>query len=231
MQPIFLICGYGVPEDIATDRNYQTYLTVVFNMMYAMARGADATIIPCGGPTSPRAPYTETEAKMIGGFLERLLSRKETAEECKAWKIVLEDRSLSTLENLVYARDIIRDRGILGTVTVFCEVTREERVRAVAEKVFAREVTVVPVDFDLSPNRYLEPGFIRKKEETETALSLWSLDDPARFAKHHELFERKFSLLRKLDAEGVPHAEAIRRWYELAPQWMDELLPGRPTAP
>ena len=66
---IFLIFGYGIPEDVKQDKNYVTYLHITFNKMYELAAEKEAVIIPCGGPTNCTPPYEGTEAQEMERFI------------------------------------------------------------------------------------------------------------------------------------------------------------------
>ena len=227
---VFIIPGYGIPESIERDQNYLTYLHVAFNRIYDAAKGEKALIIPCGGPTNCTPPYQGTEAAVIGEYIQKLIDRLAMGDGCKEWSIVPEDRSLSTLENLVFAQEIVRGVADVQSMTVFCEVTRENRMQIVGNAVFGESILmkIEPIDFDVSPNRYLDPAIIEKKENIEIRGALWALERSERLAKHHELFERKFSLLRSLQDGGMSHVDAVTEWYRQAPVLIAELLPDHP---
>ncbi len=228
---IFIIPGYGIPESIERDQNYPTYLHVAFNRIYSAAKGEKALIIPCGGPTNCTPPYEGTEAAMIGDYIQKLIDRPEMGGRCKEWLIAPEDRSLSTLENLVFAKRISDEAGGAESITIFCEATRDQRIRSVSSAVFGGSipVTVEPIDFDVSANRYLDPAIIEQKENVEIRGSLWALENSDRLAKHHELFERKFALLRSLQDGGMSHVDAVKEWYRQAPIIVSELMPEHPA--
>jgi len=228
---VFIVCGYGIPEDITKDKQYSTYLSLVFNALYSMARGEPALIIPSGGPTSCTSPYSGTEAEMIADALKALMAREATREAAREWIIIPETDALSTLENLVYAKRIIDENASGAEIVIFCEMTRKTRIEEVGKRIFGRALSQVEaIDFDVSANRYLDPARIEEKEQAETAGALWALESPERLAAHHELFVRKFKLLRDLQAKGVSHVEAVAEWYKVAPQWIDELMPGHPAS-
>lgn len=209
---IFIVCGYGVPENIETDQNYLTYLAIVFNTIYARAASAEATIIPAGGATNCTPPFEGTEAEAIGAYLGKLARRAEVVTNTKSWNIALEDRSLSTLENLLFAKERIEELGLFGPVTIFCEATREMKVQTLGDAIFDEPVDVIVVDFDLSSNRYLDPALIEKKERLATEEGLRSINDPEVLKAHHAFFENKLTFLRKRQSEGLSHVEAVEEW-------------------
>src|SRR3989344_2073787 len=188
---IFLILGYGIPEDIKQDKNYITYLHIAFNKMYEISAETEAVIIPCGGPTNCSPPYEGTEAEEMERFITDLMGQSGIQEKTSAWKIIQENKSLSTLENFVFAKHIIDEQNLQGDILVFCEKTRENRIRAFAEKVFhQRNWTIEAVDFDTSKNRYLNQKTIDIKEELAMKEGLWVLEDPERMKVHHQFFEK-----------------------------------------
>ncbi len=227
---VFIIPGYGIPESIERDQNYLTYLHVAFNRIYNAAKGEKALIIPCGGPTNCTAPYEGTEAAAIAAYIRKLIDQPAMGDRCVKWSIKLEDRSLSTLENLVYAKEIIDGENDVESTVIFCEATRQRRLQMVGGVVFGQSVfmKVEAIDFDISANRYLDPAVIERKENTEIQGSLWALENPERLAKHHELFERKFALLRSLQDDGMSHVDAVAEWYRRAPSMIAELMPDYP---
>lgn len=226
---IFLICGYGLPKDIREDQNYVTYLNVIFNRMYELAARHEAAIIPCGGPTNCEPPFQGTEAQMITDYIRDLMNREATHEQTMDWNIFPETRSLSTLENLIFAKEIIRLQKLKGSITLFCEKTREARLRLFADHVFQdASVDVFAIDFDISKNRYLDQEIIQRKENVATQEGLWTLQDPERMQKHHELFEAKFAFLRKRQSEGLSHVDAVKEWFKNEKRIMQEIVPDHP---
>lgn len=209
----FIICGYGIPEDIRKDENYQTYLHVVFNRIYALAKNEEALIIPCGGPTSCTPPYSGTEAEKIGAYLEELRDREVLHGSGKDWRIVLEDTSLSSLENFLFAKRIIEENDG-EDIVAFCEATRIKRNSETVNKIFGTEkVRIEGIDFDISKNRYLPNNIIEKKEVAERQHTQWALANEENLAKHHAFFEEKFRRLRAWQSEGMSHVDAVTRWY------------------
>lgn len=226
---IYLICGYGIPKDIRGDQNYCTYLHLVFNRMYELSARQDAVIIPCGGPTNCEPPFEGTEAQLIAEFLRDLMNREVTREHTRGWNIFPETKSLSTLENFIFAKEIIQQQALKGRMHVFCEKTREQRIRLFADHIFQDQaVDIFAIDFDISKNRYLSPEAIRQKEDLATQEGLWTLQSPERMQKHHELFDAKFAFLRKRQSEGCSHVDAVREWYTREKQIMREIMPDHP---
>lgn len=225
----YILCGYGLPDNMATDANYQTYLHIAFNYMFTNSANQPATIIPCGGPTGCEPGMEGTEAEAMADELQTMMQREELVAPTQAWQIIPENTSLSSLENQLFARDIMQRNEIAGPITVFCDATRAGRIRIITEKIHApNPVTVVPIDFDVSANRYANLEAIAEKEAFGIKENLWTLEDPERIKHHHQLFEEKFAFLRKRQSEGLSHVEAVAEWFTKSVERLKELMPDHP---
>lgn len=215
MNSAYIILGYGVPADILKDRNYTTYLTVALNRVYEEAAGKRAAIIFSGGPTDMRKPYKRTEAEEMVRFTKAWIAEHTALKTAtKKWKLAAERKALSSLENLLFAKAWIQKQTTpVDRITIFCEYVRGPRIEKIARKILGK-VRVVPVDFDASSNRYLDPSFLAKKEAIEIAHSLWALKNNENRKKHHKLFEEKLAMLRKIGPKK--HEEAVREWWKRA---------------
>ncbi|MFA6918523.1 MAG: hypothetical protein WC244_00180 [Patescibacteria group bacterium] len=219
MNNIFLIFGYGIPKNISKDENYNLYLKTIFNKIYDLNtkdKPKKSLIICCGGKTDMIQPYARNEAdEIIKFFTELIKQRPFLAPITKNWLFIPEKKSLSTLENFINSRQIIEKQNIKkANIIIFCEQTREKRIKILAKKIFNKNYNsqVVPIDFDVSSNRYLSPNFLAKKEKAELEHSLWALKSPENLKRHHEVFAEKIKYLRK--AGSKMHVEAVRDWWE-----------------
>ena len=216
---IFLVFGYGVPKNILKDENYNFYLKMVFNRIYdlvAKNKIVKPVVIFSGGKTDCHKPYKRNEAdEMIKLF--RLLSKRPFLKEAtKDWFFISEKRSLSTLENFLYCKEIILKRKIKkANLYIFCEQTRKRRIKISARKMFNKNYTVhvIPIDFDISLNRYLDPKFIIRKEREELKHTLWALQKYKNLKEHHKLFKEKIKFLR--GHKPNKHAEAVKKYWEM----------------
>lgn len=219
MNDVFLIFGYGIPKNILKDENYNFYLKMVFNKIYDFVTKDKPTkplIICCGGETDMIKPYKRNEAEeMIKFFTELIKQRPFLNPITKNWLFIPENKSLSTLENLINSKKNIEKRKIKkANFFIFCELTREKRIKVIAKKILNKNYNflVVPIDFDVSANRYLSQEFLAKKEKAELEHSLWALQSPENLKKHHEVFVEKIEYLRK--AGPKVHVEAVKKWWE-----------------
>lgn len=225
---IFLICGYGIPKDMIADENYRTYLNLVLNKVYSIAANQPCILIPCGGPTEMEPPHERTEAAVIAGYLQTLIDRPELEQQTLDWKFVLEDQSLSSLENLLFAKRLMLSEGLRGTIMVFCEATRRDRMVQVANVIFNQPVQVEAIDFDTTKNRYRDSELIQQNEDDALKEAMWTLEKEERLVQHHELFVRKFMFFRERYAKGMSHVDVVEEWFKHMPEILRELMPDHP---
>lgn len=218
----YLILGYGIPKKMEADANYRTYLGIVFNAIFSRSQisMASSTIVFCGGSTDMFKPYKRIEAQEMLRFFRSFADRSICRDVTKLWQYVLEKKSLSTLENLVYAKQLLEAKKIQTTsLTIFCEATRAKRIKRLAKNIFGK-AEVLSVDFDLSENRYLDPSFIEKRERTTLRLDDWAMKNPENMKEFRKLFLEKFVFLRK--AGPGNHQAALREWWH---KRLDEIQP------
>jgi hypothetical protein len=210
-----VVLGYGIPKDILQDQHYEIYLRTIFNTAFEMCTKSgvwNPVILLSGGKTDMLKPYRRTEAQEMARAFKLLMQRPAVKTHTKHWKIVLEQKSLSTLDNFLYLRDVLEQKQIkLGKVVVFCEQTRVDRVKILAKRIF-KTATVHPIDFDQSANRYLDPNKIKRIMKEGLKLDLWALKSEANLAKHRALFKEKIAFLR--EAGPDVHTEAVRAWWD-----------------
>lgn len=219
MNNIFLIFGYGVPKDILKDENYNFYLKTIFNNIYdiSIKNNIDnPIIITCGGKTDMFKPYHRTEAEeMIRFFTDFIQNRPFLQSITKNWTFIPEKESLSTLENLLNSIKIVESKEInKAQFFIFCEQTRENRIKTLATQVLQNNdhITIIPIDFDTSPNRYLDPKYLAQKENLELNHSLWVLQSPENLQKHHKVFEEKMEYLRTIHHKT--DMNTVKEWWD-----------------
>lgn len=219
MRHIFLVFGYGVPKNILKDENYNFYLKMVFNKIYDIVTKNsidDPIIIPCGGKTDMFKPYDRTEADEMIRFFEAFIQEKSYLQPItKNWTFIPEKKSLSTLENLLNSIKIVKNKEIKkAQLYIFCEQTRENRIKTIATQVLQNNnpITIIPIDFDTSPNRYLAPEYLAKKENLELKHSLWVLQSPEHLIKHHKVFEEKIEYLRTI--HNQTDINTVKEWWD-----------------
>lgn len=218
MNNVFLVFGYGIPKDIMKDENYAVYLRLVFNTIYdlmAKKRFSErVTIIFSGGKTDLYKPFNRTEAEEMIKLFKQFSARPLVKNITKNWALLAEKRSLSTLENFLYCKEmLVQKKFKTKKIHIFCEQTRTLRIKKLSKKIFEKYgVKVIPIDFDTSEHRYLDPAFLAQKEKTELKHSLWALKNHFNLEKHHKVFKEKLALLKKVKPED--RQKALKKWWE-----------------
>ncbi|OGL66989.1 hypothetical protein A2856_00655 [Candidatus Uhrbacteria bacterium RIFCSPHIGHO2_01_FULL_63_20] len=210
-----LICGYGIPKYIFKDPSYHAYLVACTNWLFENLRDASGSIVLVGGATDMRRPYKRTEADEMAGWLKK---RRDDVEgwtgESLPWKIVSRPGALSTVENLLKFRRITDPST--DQLVIFCERTRLNRIRELTFAVFpkAREVVIVPVDFDGSPRRY-QPIRNAEQEQQFLAMEKRAASDDRAMRKLRAMMMEKLARMRKLGP---------KKGHEQLPRILTELL-------
>lgn len=220
MLKIFSIFGYGVPKDIMKDENYNRYLSYCFNKIFDLAAGEKAVVIFSGGPTDCFLPYKRTEAWEMKKLFSSLMRRKFVAEQTKKWKLTIENKSISGLENVFYLSGYLKRNKIMrAEVYVFCETTREKRVKTLLQlgnrqNTHLKNIkfTVIPADFDLSPNRYLDKKFLEKKERRALRAELKATKSQKNFDEYRKWHEKKLDFFRKNDY--IHNPRVVEEWWK-----------------
>jgi len=215
MKNIFIIPGYGVAKNIFKDEQQKRYLGLVFNHIYQICletKQNSPLIIFCGGPTDLFKPYKRTEAGEMKKFFIFLAKRDFVKKYTKNWRYALEQKSLSTMENILGAERIARKIAGQKKFYIFVEKTRERKMNILAKKIIKRNFKVIPIDFDLSLNRYYDPEFLKKKEDWDIKMASKSLKDKKFFDQYRKTLEQRIKYYR--EAGSKKHRETIYQWWE-----------------
>ena len=157
---IYLINGYGVPNDILSDGNYDRYLSACASLIElsertgghhleeeiaAFMRGEGLpqcapTIYLAGGSTNVHFPDRTEAGEMVRWFLAHGLV-SSSATFCVVPGALDARGNLELLRN-----DVGRD----AQVTIFCEYARQDLMHFLANRLF-RHAVVIPIAFDGGP--------------------------------------------------------------------------------
>lgn len=197
MKFITLICGYGVPEDILTDRSYHAYLTTCMNWLFDRCAKTSGAVVLNGGPTDIFKPYQRTEAGEMAKWIRRKQAEIErTRGEKLPWKIVAKPKSLSSVENILNFKPLTDETS---NVIVFCERTRTARIRRLVKLIFgSRRVTIVPIDFDGSPRRY-QPIRTKQSERDFIRMETAAVHNRHALKLIRSFMKKKLTLMREHD--------------------------------
>lgn len=218
MEKVFLIFGYGIPENIFDDVEYRSYLGGAFNRIFEYSRenkNEKIHIILSGGKTDMVKPYKRSEAGEMKRFFDFLRRRDFVRKVTKGWTVIVETNSLSTMENMINSKKMMDKRNMNpGCIGIFCEFTRKNRVRRLAEKILGPEhrVEIFNIDFSTSKNRYLDKDYILHKEKKALEFDLWALKSEENFKAYHKNFVEKFNFIRSYGLDR--RQEAIKAWWD-----------------
>ncbi|MFH1089517.1 MAG: ElyC/SanA/YdcF family protein [Candidatus Uhrbacteria bacterium] len=197
-----LICGYGIPKDIMTDENYFSYLTQVFNFLFDRFADTKGSIVLSGGATDCFPPFKRTEAREMKRWLvEKIKNVEKETQKKILWKIILDNKALSTLENLVNFEPFAK-----GEALIFAEKTRTDRIKRLAKIIFKNQAKCIFFDFDGSFARYHKEA-IQVREKNALVAHLAAVKDRSKIKDIRQAVQRRLSLMRKYGSE-----EGLRIW-------------------
>lgn len=218
MTKIFSIFGYGVPKDIMKDDNYRRYLSIAFNQIFDAAAGEKAVIIFSGGPTDCFPPYKRSEACEMSRLFKKFANRKDVKSKTLNWRYILENKSISSLENILFSVDYVNTTKSKNIkFYVFFEFTRKRRLTTLFKEILRIkkmnevQLCMCPIDFDVSPNRYLDARFLRRKEAEALRWQLRALKDSKIFARVREMHVEKLKFFRENNYINNP--KVVERWW------------------
>lgn len=218
MDRIFIVPGYGVPEDIFKDLKYCSYLNFAFNHIFEYSsahKDEKISVILSGGRTDMVKPYKRSEAGEMKRYIDFLRKRDFVKSVSGRWNILTDTASLSTLENVLNSQKIMEIKKISGgEIDIFCEFTRKKRVAKLAKIVFGSrlKIRIVPIDFSISANRYIGRDYLLQKEKNALAFDLWATESDDNLKAYHKNFIDKFNFFRSYGQDRKE--EAIRVWWD-----------------
>jgi len=146
MRNISIILGYGV--FVEPNPEYQSYLNQVKN--FILERDVD-TIIITGGFTNPVIPHL-SEASSISKYL---------FPQSDKLNIILEEKSLTTYQNLLFSRDIISANiKTLDSILVIADSIRVPKVFFHALQIFFNIAIKESLDLLISESRLHNPDIL-----------------------------------------------------------------------
>ncbi len=203
MSSTFIIAGYGVPKDILHDENYNIYLKTAFNKIWARTSPDEKVkVLFCGGRTDLFEPYERTEAAEMIRLFTHLVNRSATKARAEKWKLIAEEDSYSTLDNMLNAKALLGNPDEEESIHIIVETTRRKRVETIVAAVFpGLEVDILSIDFDQSNNRYRDADQVVKDEAVTEKFDLFALASEENMSLHKETCKEKFDTLRATPSE------------------------------
>ena len=139
MHSVGIVCGYDLNDDLPD------YVKSVAPLI--ASENLDLVILS-GGHTSPRSNHSE--AWVMAEHLRVILPQPG---------LVLEEHSMTTLENLVFARALAeRHAGVVERFVVFCDRVHRRKVATLARMILGARTIVQSVDHEVTMRvRLFEP--------------------------------------------------------------------------
>ncbi len=172
-----------------------------------------------GGKTDLLKPYRRTEAGEMIKVFRRLMQRASVKKQVRSWQLIPEIKALSTLDNLLYTHEILQAKALqTRPLIIIGEKTRHKRIGILARYIFGN-ARVQSIDFDQSPNRYLDADFLQQKESKGLKFDLCALKGAQNLKEHRALFKKRLALFRQ--AGSGEHVEQVKKW------WQQEIVKDR----
>ena len=189
MTRVGVVCGYDLNGDLPA---------YVAGVARELARVHCDVVIFSGGQTSPVTWHSE--AWTIADGVHALLPDLE---------IILEERAMTTLDNLVFAHAIAQHGfpGVTLDYFVFCDSAHARKVRILSRMILGLRTTVIELPRDVSLR-------VRMFEPLSTLFEMWGAHSPRmrRFVRAGAVLlkgltaEQRRSVLRAAaSAVGLPH--------------------------
>ncbi|MBI2263483.1 YdcF family protein [Candidatus Berkelbacteria bacterium] len=140
---IVVVCGYGchlTPEVTYYLEQVVGYLQTHWGIL----------VITTGGFTDPRRAPGVSEAAMMRRYIAQRLLGLKIKEHVFGRHILCEEMALTTLDNLRYSREILKEwPGV--PVTIFCDSIRRFKIGFLANRIFRHwAMKIIGVDFKRS---------------------------------------------------------------------------------
>lgn len=213
---VFIVPGYHMPRDIESDEVYMNYFNFTCEKIKKIAGNDRVTVILSGGNIDMDEPYDRVLSKEMKGLFSKI------AEYFGLNCIMLtEEKSLSSLENLIYSKNIIN--GIDGEkqIYIFSDLQRSVRTKLTADKIFNNYDLLT---IDLSSNEEKQnQDIVNKKEKIATDFSLWALKSKENMEEFMKVYADKFNLLRSVPEVKRKETE-ILWWKSMISKYQDRLI-------
>ncbi|KKQ37070.1 MAG: hypothetical protein US53_C0029G0019 [Candidatus Woesebacteria bacterium GW2011_GWA1_37_7] len=205
----FIIPGYHLPNNIENDEKYIKYFDFACSEIVKVSNSEKVVVILSGGNIDMDKPFDRILSKVMLTLFEKYIDKYNM--NCL---VKTEEKSLSSLENLIYSKDILNEFKDNFEIYVFSDKQRIERSKILADKVFDNPI-MLGVDISHELERQ-NTEVVNKKEELATKFSLWALKSKENLDKFKNVYNEKYTYLRTISPEKRKEAEI--EW------WKDYLL-------
>jgi hypothetical protein len=211
----FIIPGYHLPDNIENDEKYIKYFDFACNEIVKISNSEKVLVILSGGNIDMDKPFERILSKVMLPLFKNYADKYNI--NCL---VKTEENSLSSLENLIYSKDILDEFKVSFEIYIFSDKQRIERSKILADKVFDNPIMLgVDISHELEKQNV---DVVNKKEELATKFSLWALKSKDNFDKFKSVYDEKYTYLRTVSPEKRKEAE-IEWWKEMLSKSSDIL--------
>ncbi len=212
---VYIVPGYHLPKDINNDQTYMKYFDYVCIEIKKISNDEKVLIVLSGGNIDMDEPFD----KILSKEMMKLFEKYKTKYNLNCL-IKTEEKSLSSLENLLYSRDIIDEFNDKNEIYIFSDTQRLSRMKVLADNVFDNP-KMLGIDLSQSEEKQ-NADTVNKKEELATKFSLWALRSEKNFEKFRNIYSEKYAYLRTIPPENRKSAE-IEWWKKMIANSLDTL--------
>lgn len=213
---IFIVPGYHLPKDLILDEVYKKYFNYVCLEIQKICDNQDKILVVLsGGNIDMDEPFDRIlSVEMKKPFL----SIADTyGLKCE---VVTEIKSLSSIENLIYSKNIIDSIEGEKDIYIFSDSQRSNRTKLTADKIFTKYYLLT---IDLSSDEEKDnQEIVNKKEALALSFSLWALENNENLEEFKKIYIEKFNLLRSVPPEKRKETE-INWWKDMILKYQDKL--------
>lgn len=214
---VFIVPGYHLPKDLSQDEVYKKYFNFVCLEIKKTCDSKDKIlVILSGGNIDMDEPFDRVlSIEMKMPFLD--VAGKHDIK-CE---VLTEVKSLSSIENLIYSKEIVDNIEEENDIFVFSDLQRSNRTKLTADKIFSKfHLLTIDLSSDEEKNNQ---EIVNKKEALALNFSLWALESLKNLEEFKKIYIDKFKLLRSVPPEKRKETE-ILWWKSMISKYQDKLI-------
>lgn len=214
-----IVCGYCASEDIYSDPRFAQYLNDLASLLQCLKLTSDSNsklvILFSGGPTRQQPPFDKTEAAEMARLWQKIVQEKGDAL-LAVIPVIKEDRSLSTVENIVYSLKAIPEEYLpIQRLHVFSRPSRRQLLERISTLAAGSSVEVsveTSLAFDPHYKESLAPAKPERNSEQSLQATLWALQSEENLERYRQVYVAKYALLR--ERPNISNDE-LEDWWEM----------------
>ena len=125
---VFIVPGYHMPRDFFIDEAYNKYFNFVCREIKKISAADKVIIVLSGGNIDMDEPYNRILSKEMKGPFSVIADGYNLN-----YSIFTEEKSLSSIENLIYSKDIINSIDGEKEIYIFSDLQRADRTKLTSD--------------------------------------------------------------------------------------------------